>query len=265
MSTRSDVRLAQARWAVGVWADFPVHQVPRPVVLVDGDVRVTDGWRTGEARDAFEAGRIDWQADVPTGVQDVVQCGATAEPAAPRMVITDAGRDEFSFLTDRGPTALPAWRLEGPDTLGPIWVLDPAIERWEPADGAGGVPPAPPTQIPPLWSPIEIDPTGKEITFSWLQESPPGETILRVDGIETDTAVSLAVIVEPLSPEPGVGYTLQGFTRRITAWLDAPLGPRVCVGLHGEAIEVIPAGSSSKKPFPTSASVREVSHRRAGA
>jgi hypothetical protein len=109
-----------------------------------------------------------------------------------------------------------------------MWVLDPAIERWKPADGAGGAPPAAPTQSPPLWAPIEIDPAGKEITFSWLQERPAGETIVRVDGIETGTAVSLAVMVDPKAPEPGIGgYTLQGITRRITAWLDKPLGSRV--------------------------------------
>lgn len=254
MNERSEIRLAQARWAVGVWADFPVHRVPRPLVLADAEVKVEEGFRTGEAQDAFEVGWLDWRVDVPDGVRQAVQRNTGMESVVPvprPLAITHAGRDEFSFQTDRGPRDLPAWWLHGPELLKPVWVLDPTIERWTPAAEAGGEPPAAPTQIPPLWAPIEIAPDGREITFHWLQEAPQGETIQRVDGIETDTAVSLAVIVEPKSWEPGVGYTLQGITRRITAWLEAPLGARVFVGLHGEPIEVIPAsGAPQQTPRP---------------
>jgi hypothetical protein len=228
-------------------------------------VLVTEGFRTGKAQDAFWKGRVNWRADVPARVRDVVQRSGTQRSGVARsrsIAITQAGLGEFSFETDRGPQALAAWWIQGPDTLGPIWVLDPAIERWAPADGAGGTPPGPPTRYPPLWSPIEIDAGGKEITFSWQQETLAGEPIVRVDEIATETAVSLAVIVEPIPEEPpeepGIitGHTLMAIPRRITAWLEEPLGDRVFVGLHGEAIEILPIGSTSQRPSPAPGSAR---------
>ena len=151
---------------------------------------------------------------------------------------------------------LPTWWLEGPKTYGRVWVLDPSVDRWKPADAcARGTRPLPPTQFPPLFSPIEIDDSGKEVTFSWMGEWPPGENILAVEGIETDHAVSLAVIMERKPAKPGMGYTLQGTSRRVSGWLSRPLGNRVFVGLHGEPLEVVPAGKTGQTPGPTLASL----------
>lgn len=244
MNERPVQRLAQAQWAVRAWDEFPLHQTPRPLVLAGADVIVENGFRCGEAQDALGVGLIDWQVEVPSGVRETLQRDATlklVEPPSRPIEITRAGQEEFSFRTDRGPRTLAAWWIQGPATLGPIWILDPTIDRWQPAAGAGGDPPPAPTQIHPLWSSIEIDADGRCISFKWLHEAPPGETIVRVEEVETETAVSLAVITQPTPAEPGVGYALMGVFHHITAWLREPLGARVFVGLHGEAIEVIPA------------------------
>lgn len=257
MNPRSEVRLAQARWAVEVWAEFPVGRARRPLVLVGDEVETSGAFRTRAAHDAIDAGQIDWQTTVPAAVQRALQRHGTRllAPSSKRKVaVTDAGQGEFPFQTDRGSIPLPAWWLQGPQINGRAWVLEPSIDRWAPAPGSGGTRPLPPTQMPPLYSPIEIDPTGKEITFSWAGEWPPGETISAVESIETDHAVSLAVIMERKPAEPGMGYTLQGTSRRITSWLARPLGSRVFVGLHGEPLEVIPAGTASQTPRPTLAS-----------
>ncbi len=57
------------------------------------------------------------------------------EPAAEALRITHTGLGEHEFLTDRGPEVLPAYWLRGPVMNGPLWVLDPAIEFWEPPKG----------------------------------------------------------------------------------------------------------------------------------
>ena len=46
--------------------------------------------------------------------------------------MTHAGPGEHEFLTDRGPEILPAYCLRGPAISGQFWVLDPAIEFWQP-------------------------------------------------------------------------------------------------------------------------------------
>jgi hypothetical protein len=78
---------------------------PRPLVLAGPEVVIHNGFRTGEAKDAFGLGWIAWGVDVPDGVQATLRRNATPRlnerPSVP-LKITHAGLDEYEFVTDRG-------------------------------------------------------------------------------------------------------------------------------------------------------------------
>jgi hypothetical protein len=57
--------LRAARRAVAGWAEFPVGADPRPLVLLDGPVRVDKGFATGDAKLAFLRGVVEAAAEVP--------------------------------------------------------------------------------------------------------------------------------------------------------------------------------------------------------
>ncbi len=57
--------LEWARWAVGRWANFPVDQIPGPLVLVGPRAIVEQGFKTGEAKLAFVEGAIESSVALP--------------------------------------------------------------------------------------------------------------------------------------------------------------------------------------------------------
>jgi len=86
-------------------------------------------FRTAEAKDAFDAGQIRWAVEVPDAVRAKLRRDGNSQPrqaADQALVITHAGTGEQEFMTDRGPASLSAWWIQGPQTIGPIWVLDPS-------------------------------------------------------------------------------------------------------------------------------------------
>jgi hypothetical protein len=131
------------RWAVGRWSGFPVDQTPRPLVLVGSRVHVESGFASGEAKMAFLEGRWDPGVEIPAGVADALSCqaAATRSRGGASLVVTAIELAEHEFVTDRGQRRLPAWRLTVRDALGPIWVLDPEVVDWRPAEDAGGAAP----------------------------------------------------------------------------------------------------------------------------
>jgi hypothetical protein len=234
-----DARLKQARWAVRRWAAFPVNAAPRPLVLVGEEVVTRRGFRTGEAKDAFGAGHIDWAVEIPDGVRAKLQNGATSRARARArqpLRITHAGAGEQEFMTDRGLEILPAWWVQGPATVGPIWVLDPAVEHWRPPKDAAGAPPPAPTQGQPLVGPVELYPDGQSLVIPWLGSAPQVETFSRAELIETPTAVSAVAVRKNMGFEGWV--VAVGVRHDVAAHLHKPLGDCVFVDLHGDAVQI---------------------------
>jgi hypothetical protein len=236
-STRA--HLKQARWAVSRWAAFPVLRQPRPLVLAGPDIFIPRGFTSEEAQSAFDEGLVEWMVDVPERVRGALRDGASHKrrPATLRpLTITDARRDEYEFVTDRGRVRLPSYQLRGPGITDSIWLLDPAVERWQPDNRAGGKLPPAPTQISMLQAPAELTEDGSTIVFSWLGATPAVETFPRAKVVETESAVSAVAIRE--STGATGWFSSVGIIHRVDARLSRPLGARVFVDLHGNPIEV---------------------------
>jgi hypothetical protein len=246
-------RLELARWAVSRWAGFPVAAEPRPLVLAERVISSEHGFGSGEAKDAWFHGHYEWAVEVPEGVRIRAQRSANRQrmdPATEPLRITHAGREEREFLTDRGALTLPAYWLRGPSINGSLWVLDPEIDHWEPADQAGGPKPPAPVGQPLMriaWLPIEVEADGRSIVIPWMG-SPAAR--YRVELVETSTAIS-GVAIRAEETEP-TGSTLpvvaKGMTVRVPARLSEPIGNRIFVDLHGLAMNVAASSEPATKP-----------------
>lgn len=118
-----------------LWADFPVHADPRPLVLTGGIFRVP-GFTSDEAKKAFTQGAIEVADRVPDpAVRSLRRALPPRRPGGPALLLSDATSIESSFDTDRGPARLAAWQFDVSDTLGPMVVLDAGIvdRAWTPA------------------------------------------------------------------------------------------------------------------------------------
>jgi hypothetical protein len=244
LDDRFDAWLKQARWAVRRWSAFPVERQPRPVVLARSNIVIPRGFRSEAARRAFDEGWIEWAVDAPEHVRAALPEGATQKRRVATLrplTITNVHRDEYEFVTDRGPARLPTYRLQGPGIARSMWLLDPAVERWQPDQHAGGKRPPAPTQISLLQGPAELAEDGSTIVFSWLGGTPEVETYPSAEIVETKTAVS-AVAVRASTGATG-WFVAAGYIHRVPARLSRPLGARVVVDLHGDAIEVTQAAT----------------------
>jgi hypothetical protein len=238
--------LVWAQWAVERWAGFPVERVPRPLVLVGQRTFVERGFRTGEAKLAYMYGRIECATPVPDMVLRTLPARREPVPAAREpapLVIAGVTRCETEFRTDRGRRRLPAWRLDAPDALGPIWVLDPEVDppEWCPHE-------PPPTPRPELQSPRhdpgahgDLDPDGVMFMVHFTGALPEYEQYPRAEVIESPHAVAVVPIGVDVGPPPGVARILPGHPHKVTVHLLEPLGARVYVDVHGHAGEVLAA------------------------
>jgi hypothetical protein len=237
-----DARVRQARWAVRRWEAFPVGAQPRPLVFAGPVVISERGFRTGEAKDAWFAGEYDWAVEVPDGVRARAKLSADRgrdEPVAEPLRITHAGRGEREFATDRGLAVLPAYWLRGPAVTRSLWVLDPAVDYWEPPEGAGGAAPPAPTQVQPMLWPVETGADWQSLVIPWLGSSPQVETFPSVKLVETSTAVSAVAIRKDMGFRGWA--TSVGIKHCVAARLQKPLGNRVFVDLHGNPLPVMTA------------------------
>jgi hypothetical protein len=230
-----------ARWALARSAGFPVGQEPRPLVLVGPAANPEAGFRSVPAKLAFLHGDIESAVPLPAGLLEVLGAGAARQEARPgphrdggRLLITGAIRHHAAFATDRGRRSLPAWRLTGPDLVGPLWVLDPAIAatRWVPPQGG----PPPFQGAPHRAEPATLADDGMTLRFRFIGgpreyvEYPPAEVF------SSDHAVVLLPVeydTGPSGPRNAIGYS-----REVAVTLDRPLGRRLLVDLDGTPVMV---------------------------
>ena len=244
MDRRVREALSWAEWAVSRWEGFPIHLQTRPLVLVGPDVLVERGFRSGEAKIAYLEGRFEARVPIPDSVLAVLGAGrgsGSSSHETELLRVTDASRSEAEFRTDRGRVRLPAWRLTVASALGPIWVLDPEVRppRWGPLDSSSR--PRPQLQQP-VGDPgarAVLDDDGRTLTVEFLGGLPEYERYTAAEVIESPAAVAVVPTGEDIGPAGA--RILPGYMHRVTARLKKPLGKRVYVDLHGNAVEVCTA------------------------
>jgi hypothetical protein len=226
--------LRWAQWAVERWETFPVSLVPRPLVLVGPRLKAEGGFRSGDAKHAFLAGRFEWPDSVPERLKAAATAAAEFPDGRSRslleIVSIEAGETEFS--TDRGRVRLAAWRLAAPDALGSIWLLDPGVRDWQPSSD----PPPPPELPAPAHDPsaeIQVGPDDRTVILNWLGSLPGLERYDQAEAVESEHAVACVARGTDVGP-PGPRVAA-GYVHRVPARLREPLGARVFVDLHGRA------------------------------
>jgi hypothetical protein len=142
------------------------------------------------------------------------------------------------FDTDRGPVSLTAWKLESDQALGPIWVLDPAVESTE------WTPPQPPTNQPARPRPSRIlghatlvGDSGTRLMVTLTGGPPQWVDYPSVEVFESDCAVVLIPVAHDTGPSGN--RTLAGFARDAVAELSRPLGDRVLLSPDATAVALV--------------------------
>jgi hypothetical protein len=139
------------------------------------------------------------------------------------------------FATDRGRRSLPAWRLTGPDLVGPLWVLDPAIAatRWTPPEDG---PPPPFQGAPHRAERATLGDDERTLRLDFTGGPPGYVEYPSVEIIYSDQAVVLLPVghdTGPSGPRAAIGYC-----REVTATLNRPLGHRVLIDLDATPVMV---------------------------
>lgn len=246
MDARFKAEREQARWAVRRWSGFPAGMTPRPVVLAGPEIVITKGFRTGEAQDGLREGWIEWEAEVPAAVRAALLRGATEQQGGDvSEPLKSNPRGRGGVRVRNGPR---------PSDIAGVVASRPGSDRAHlgarsvgralgAPRGAAGPPPPAPAQMHPLLGPVQLGPDGSSIAFSGIGSSPHVETYRSAEAIETGGAVSVVAVRHD---EGFRGWaTAVGHAHRVTARLRTPLGERVVVDLHGDAVAVTLAATPS--------------------
>jgi hypothetical protein len=232
---------AMASWALDRWADFPVDLDPRPLVITGPIVLPEKGFRTGEAKIAFLRGDIEVQGPVPHDVLGALRDAGSLErhpgPEVRPLVLTHGAKSEATFLTDRGPRILPAWRFDGEDLLGMLSVVEPEVVAmgWKPGE--------PPPQPAPTAAHFhrsfrsEIEPDDYTLHFEFTGGFPQWVDYPSSEVIESDHAVAVIPVERdhgPPEPRRAIGYR-----REVVVSLRQRFGNRVLVNLDASPVSVL--------------------------
>jgi hypothetical protein len=215
--------------ALTLWVDFPVDETPRPLVINDGGVAFDGSFPDEDSKLAFVSGTVVSEIDLAPGVLDALAPHRQVfDVPAVRVVAAERGVDEFG--TDRGPRALPSWRVRIADIAEPFRVLDPTVRSWWPSPrvprGAGGA---------AAW--IAAD----DITLTY-RFAGPQKSIMHYRDADVHESPT-ALIIEPVEEwqvPPGTAIELVALERQVTLHLAAPLGNRALINRLGQPLTVLP-------------------------
>lgn len=226
------------------WPEFPVDQVPRPIVLLDIPVHIGDrGFVDGEAKQAWLTAAVDTAVALPDGLLDLVRGGRPGRPADRPLLVSAVEPVPDTFWCDRGPRVLPAYRLTISGLRQPCLVLDPALEIWWP----------PPEQRSGAVArrdraTVEDDGTTVHLpVFGGVRTE-----FHRAEFTEYDTCVVGRAITSERPARPGAAEPLVLIGATVTGRLRSPLGGRVLLHEGGGPVAVVgPAAAGPPADGPT--------------
>jgi hypothetical protein len=228
-----------------VWAGFPVHASPRPIVLAGSPVLSPLKFPDGQAKLDFINGAFATPTHLPSGPttsagypvigadvalvllrsQSHPSVAATpASPATSRLRITDARLGTGTFPTDRGDRTLPAWLFSFAGIDDPAGVLAVApTAQWSPA-GIGA-----PSASAGFVNGATIGSDHRRLTAGFTgSQAGTGPCTASYDLRLTESTTAVVVgVIEHSHNSATTACTLVGYLRTATAVLSAPLGARV--------------------------------------
>lgn len=218
--------------AAGRWAAFPVDAVPRPVVLLEPRLRVEGGFSGSGAKQAWLDGAVRPVAPMPPGLAALLPGGGSVR-ARNELAVTGVDATAATFLCDRGPRRLPAYRLQVAGLDGSCVVLSPDVPCWWAPDGHAPRPHREVAEIERDGVTLHIPAFGGVLT-----------EFLRAEFQEHGTfVVGRAVTAERPAP-PGTAVVALGVGRLVAGRLRAPLGGRVLVDTSGQPLAVVVTGTT---------------------
>lgn len=221
------------------WDEFPIDTEPRPLVLAGLTTLFRGAFPSSEAKDAFIYGSFATAPEVPASILEVLQPGSTTE-SVPPLVVVAADPATGTFMADRGPRVLSAWRIEIRGIRDPFHVLAPDVfaaawpRRWDPERSGFS-----------QWS-ATLANDGRTLTLNFFGSSSAEYTM---EIVESPTAA--VVLPIPRWDESGgerrAVARAVAVPRVVTAELSADLGSRVLIESNGMPIPVV-AGAEGASP-----------------
>lgn len=212
------------------WAAFPIDATPRPIVLLDGRVRIEGGFAEGVSKLAWLAGAVETRVPLPAAVLALLPA-QQREGGQTALAITEAVLTEAEFQCDRGLRQLPAYRLRLSGLAGSCVVLSPEVSCWWTANDAEQVRDAAMATVDDDGVTVHLSAFGGVLT-----------QFHRVVFQEHPTCVVARIITSERSVPTGTAVAAVGLRRTILGRLRTPLGGRVLLRTTGQPLAVVPTG-----------------------
>lgn len=215
-----------------VWSQFPVAEVPRPLVLVGSIVRESGGFDSDAAKIAYLDGAIDEIEALPTDLYEAMCPRLRPSSSGLRLRVVAVRSVLAPFLTDRGDRDLLAWEVRLTHFDGVVTILDPATgaQAWHPEGWSSTTQPGPAVTA-------SIHEDGRTVTVHFTGTPRAYADYPTAEVRES----SSAVLMLPIAVDhPGItGARLAyGERREVTTALAQPLGPRVLLTRSGFPVPV---------------------------
>lgn len=217
------------------WREFPVAQVPRPIVFLDQPVHIGDrGFVDSDAKMAWLTGAIQPEVALPDGLMELILEGRSRRTAPEPLVISDVQHSEDTFWCDRGPRVLSAYRVAVSGLAQPCTVIDPEVELWWPPRGEAGH----------MSGMGEATVAADDLTIHFPAFGGVLTEFHRAEFVEYPTCVVGHAVTSERDVPPGTAVPAVGIHSMVTGRLARPLDGRVLLHTDGTPLAVLPEGTS---------------------
>jgi hypothetical protein len=225
--------LHRAAEVAAAWSEFPVAQVPRPIVFLDTPVHIGDrGFVDEDAKLAWSRGAIESEVAVPDGLMETILEGRSHSASGGSLVISGVQQCEEMYWCDRGHRALPAYRLRVSGLAQECIVVDPTVEFWWPPRGEWHI-----------YGPGNATVAADDVTVEFPAFGGALTEFHRAEFVEFPTCVVGHVVASERDAPPGRPVPAIGIVSKVIGLLNAPLEGRVLLFTDGTPVAVLQHGS----------------------